>query len=191
MTLSQQKAAQLNARIFADLVQGLARSICLTVEVFLRRGFGRRYVGCGFMGVVVIFFFAQCFPYQDDRLLYCYLVVYGILWLFACVNVLIRCWRGKNNGHSHYSGTPYLWRLLPSWKVENVKKLEALAVILLGYGVHYLNRPLGDYLMLAAALVFMRAYNLVVQQRDAAIQMNDRAIEQRQVAERFREMQQP
>ncbi len=45
--------------------------------------------------------------------------------------------------------------------------------------------------MLAAALVFMRAYNLVVQQRDAAIQMNDRAIEQRQVAERFREMQEP
>jgi hypothetical protein len=113
-------------------------------------------------------------------------------YIFAIIQkALIRCWRRQNNGHSQYSGTPHLGRLLSGWKDENIKKLEALAVILLGYGVHCLNRPLGDYLMLAAALMFMRAYNLVVQQRDAAIQMNDRAIEQRQVAERFREMQQP
>ena len=64
-------------------------------------------------------------------------------------------------------------------------------MILLGYGIHHLNRELGDYLMLAASLVFLRAHNLVVERRSRAIEMNDAVIEQKLIADRFRDMQEP
>jgi hypothetical protein len=169
-------------------VEGLVRAIALTVEVFLHYGFGCRYVGCGFMGIVVILAFALHFPDQNLHPLLCYMVAFGALWLIATVSMLIRVWRGKDTVHSKYTGRPYLWRLLPNWKEMNVKHLESLAVILLGYGVHYLNRPLGDYLMIAASLVFVRGYSLAIQQRDRAVAMNDAVIEQQIVAERFRDM---
>jgi hypothetical protein len=161
----------------------------LTVEVFLHRGFGSRYVDCGFMGIIVIFFFAQWFPDQNPCFLYCYMIAYAVLWIIAGIGAIKRWWRGKCNVHSRYSGHPYLWSLLPGWKEENVKHLEALAVILFGYGVHYLNRPLGDYLMFAAGLMFLRGYNMAAQRRERVVEMNDRAIEQRLDAERFRELQ--
>jgi hypothetical protein len=53
----------------------------------------------------------------------------------------------------------------------------------------HLNRPLGDYLMFAASFVLLRGYNLAMQRRERAVAMNDRVIEQKIVAERFREMQ--
>lgn len=188
-SLSEQRAAQLNARILADLVEGLTRSIALTVEVFLHRGFGAGYIGCGFMGVVVMYLFTLCFPDQDPRPLLWFSAAYGVLWLIAMVKTLIRYWSGKDRVHSKYTGRPYLWRLLPTWKELNVKQLEALAAILLGYGVHHLNRELGDYLMLAASLVFLRVHNLVVQQRSRVVEMNDAVIEQKLIADRFRELQ--
>jgi hypothetical protein len=170
-------------------IEALGRSIALTVEVFLHHSFGVRYVDCGFLGVVVLFFFAGFFPGQNPLPLYGYMVVYGLLWLIAGIGALRRRWSGKNIMHSKYTGHPYLWRLLPSWKEENVKQVEVLPVILLGYGVHHLNRPLGDYLMMAATLVFFRGYNLALQRRERVMEMNDHAIEQRLIAERFREIQ--
>jgi hypothetical protein len=177
------------ARVAAELIDGISRSICLTIEVFLHRGFGSRYVGCGFMGVVVIFIFAMLFPPLDVFPLYCYMMAYGVLWLIATVSMLIRCWGGRDKVHSKYTGRPYLWRLLPNWKEVNVKQLEAFAVIVLGYGVHHLSRPLGDYLMIAASIVFLRGYNMALQQRTRAIELNDMVIEERLVADRFHDMQ--
>ena len=69
--------------------------------------------------------------------------------------------------------------------------LEALAVMVLGHGVHFLNRPLGFYLVIAATLMFFRGYFLLVRRRERVVEMNDRVIEQRLVADRFREMQEP
>ena len=177
------------SQLVVGLVEGVIRSTALTVEVFLHRGFGARYIGCGFMGMVVMFVFSMCFPDQNPRPLLCFIAVYGVVWVITAICTLIRFWRGKNAVHSLYTGRPYLWRLLESWKEQNVKYVEALALILLGYGVHRLNHPLGDYLMVAASIVLMRGYNLAAQRRSRAIEMNDSVIEQRLVAERFRDMQ--
>jgi hypothetical protein len=184
-----QQSSQAGAQVVAELIEALGRSICLTIEVFLHRGFGSRYVGCGFLGMAVIFVFAKFFPGQDVLPLYCYMAAYGVLWLITAVSTLIRCWRGKDRVHSRYTGRPYLWRLLPNWKEMNVKHLEALAVILLGFGVHYLNPPLGYYLMMAASLVFLRGYSMAVEQRTRAVELNDMVIEEKLVADQFRDMQ--
>jgi hypothetical protein len=189
-TLNQMRAAQLNERIFADLVGGLARSVALTVEVFLHSGFGAGYIGCGFMGVVVMFVFTLCFPDQNPLPVLWFSVAYGVLWLVAAIKTLARYWSGRDRVHSKYTGRPHLWRLLPDWKEDNIKKLEALAVILVGWGVHYFSRELGNYLMLAALLVFLRVHNIVVQQRSRVVEMNDAVIEQKLIADRFREIQQ-
>jgi hypothetical protein len=178
-----------NGQLLAGLVEGIARAIALTVEVFLHRGFGSRYVGCGLLGTVIIFVFAQFFPAEDPRPILCFLIAYGVLWLVATVGVLIRYWRGNDRVHSRYNGRPFLWHLLPNWKEQSVKHLEALMVILLGYGVHFLNCPLGDYLMCAASLVFLRGWNLAATRRSRAVEMNDSVIEQRIIGERFRDMQ--
>ena len=188
-TQNPQPQSPENGQLLACLVEGIARAIALTVEVFLHRGFGCRYVGCGMMGTGIIFVFAEFFPTEDPRPILCFLIAYAVLWLIATVGVLIRHWRGNDPVHSRYTGRPYLWHLLPGWKEENVKHLEALAVILLGYGVHFLNRPLGDYLMFAASLVFLRGYNLAATRRSRAVEMNDSVIDQRLVAQRFRDMQ--
>ena len=186
---ASQQSAETNARFIRELIGGVFRSIALTVEIFLHRDFGVGYVGCGLFGIVVMLVFANHFAGQDLRPLMGFMVAYGVRWLIVAVCVGIRYWSGKDLEHSQYNGQPYLWRLLPSWKEETFKHVEALAMILLGYGVRCLNRPLGDYLMIASSLAFLRIYNLVARQRDRAIAMNDRVIEQQIVADRFRDMQ--
>jgi len=186
-----QQSIEATARMWGELVEGLARSIALTVEAFLHNNFGSGYIGCGFMGIVVMFGFSLLFTNQDMRPLLWFMVAYGARWLFAALITLIRYCRGKDTLHSRYTGRPYLWRRFPNLKESTVKHLEALVVILVGYGVHYLNRPLGDWLMIAATLVFLRVYNLTSQQRSGAVAMNDRVIDQQMVAERFRKTHDP
>jgi hypothetical protein len=184
-----QQPSPVASQLVIGLVEGVIRSTALTVEIFLHRGFGVRYIDCGLLGMVVMFVFAMCFPDQNTRPLLCFMAVYGVVWLITTICTLIRFWRGKNVVHSLYTGRPFLWRLLESWREQNVKYVEALLVILLGYGVHHLNRPLGDYLMVAASVVLLRGYNIAAQRRLRAMEMNDSVIEQRLVAERFRDMQ--
>jgi hypothetical protein len=188
-SMQRQSADPAAGLLLAQIIRGLGQAIMLTVEVFLHRGFGRRYVVSGLAGIVVMIFFAGCFNGQHCNPLFCYTAAYSVLWLIAGISTLKRCWRDNDKVHSRYTGRPYICSLLPNWKEDNVKNLEALAVVLLGFGIHYMTPPLGDYLMLAAGLMLVRRYCHVIQQRDRLIAMNDQAIEQRIVAERFRDMQ--
>jgi hypothetical protein len=172
-------------------VEGVGRSLALSVEVFLHRGFGSAYVGCGPVAFLIMFLFVQFFyPDQDVRPLAVFAGVYGVLWLIAAINALIRWWRGIHNTHSRYNGIPHLRAALPTWKETNVKHLEALMVILLGFGIHHLSRPLGGYLILAGAFVLLRGWSLASMMRQRAVELNDAVIEQKEVAEQFGQMQQ-
>jgi hypothetical protein len=186
---ASQQSAETNARFIVDLIDGVGRSVALTVEIFLHRDFGAGYVGCGVIGIAVMLGFAIHFADQDLRPLMGFMAVYGLRWLFLAILAAIRYWRGKDMQHSHYNGEPYLWRFLPDWKETSFKHLEALVMILLSYGVRCLNVPLGDYLMIASSMALLRVYNLVARQRHRAIAMNDRTIETQIVADRFRDMQ--
>ena len=66
-----------------ELIKGLIRSICLTIEVFFRWDFGSRYVGCGFMGVIVIWFFSLFFAPTEIAPLVYFSMVYCVAWLVA------------------------------------------------------------------------------------------------------------
>jgi hypothetical protein len=183
------QSSQASTELGRQLLEGSFRSVCLTVEVFLHRGFGSSYVSGGFLGVIVIYLFSLFFNPQNILPLLGFAVVYAAFWLLAALCALIRYWRGADKMHSKYTGKPFLWRLMPGWKEENVKHLEAFIVIAVGYGVHYLNAPLGYYLMTAAVVLLLRGYGRVSEQRSRALELNDKVIEQKLVAERFRTMQ--
>jgi len=183
------RPSQASSDTTRQLMEGSFRAICLTIEVFLHRGFGSRYVSGGFLGVIVIYLFSLMFNPQDISPLLDFAAVYLIFWLIATLCVLIRYWRGKDKMHAKYTGRPFLWRLLPGWKEDNVKHLEGVIVIAVGYGVHYLNAPLGCYIMAAAAVVLLRNYSRISELRRRAVDMNDKVIEQKLVAEQFRAMQ--
>jgi hypothetical protein len=183
--------ADLSGYLVAAFIEALVRAPAMTLEVFLHCEFGHNYIGCGFMGVVIIYMFAALFPEQNQGPLLWFATAYLVRWLFVSIRAVIRYWRGKELVHSRYNGRPYLWTLISSWKEVNVKHLESAAVLVLGFVVHSANRPLGDYLMVAATLLLVRGYHFDTQQRDRAVALNDSVIEQRMVAERFREMQEP
>src|ERR1700733_4601957 len=125
-----------DARLVGELIQGIGRSLALTVEVFLHRGFGHRYIGSGFLGVVLIFLFSCWFPPQEVQPLLVFGAIYGLVWFLSSIGVLIRYWRGRRNVHSLYTGQPFLCRVLSSWKEMNVKQIEGVGVILFGVAVH-------------------------------------------------------
>jgi hypothetical protein len=186
---SPQQSNQWADTAIRELVLGLVRSICLTIEVFFRRDFGSRYVGSGFVGVVVMWFFSLFFPPTEINPLFYFSLVYCAVWLVALIRMLIRYFRGKDALHSKYTGRPHLWRLLPGWREDYVKHLDAVIAILLGFGVRHFNVPLGDYLMAAASLLLFRDFAMTSEQRNRAVDMNDQVIEQKLIAEKFRAMQ--
>jgi len=186
----QQPGGDMGARMVAELIQATGRALGLSVEVFLHNHFGRRYVGCGALGVFVIIFFGFLFPGQDVRGLFAFLLVYIVFWLMACLEVLIRCWRGKDATHSHYNGYPYLFRkVLRGWNEINVKYAESVVLILFGCFACPLSFPFGVYLIVASFFALVRNYNIASEQRTRAIDLNDAVIEQQLVAEQFRDMQ--
>jgi hypothetical protein len=186
----KQQGSNANAPVLALIIGAAARSLALSVEVFVRRGFGSGYVGCGLFAFVLMFFFVQFFPNDNGWPMAVFAGIYCVLWLIATINVLIRRWRRTETVHSRYSGHSHLSLLLPSWKERNVKYLEMLLVTVLGVGIHHLNRPLGDYVMLAAVFALLRNYGVASMIRIRSVEMNDAVIEQKQVADEFREMQQ-
>jgi hypothetical protein len=186
------KSAVVNkdAHLVGEIIEGLVRSTALSVEAFLHRGFGLSYIGCGFAAFLVMYVFATFFSGDNLGPMAVFAGLYGIFWFIACLNAWIRRWRKMERVHSRYNGRPHLCRILRGWQEHYVKLLEALLVIFVGFVTHLMNRPLGDYLMLAGVFVLVRGYCVVSARRERAVELNDAVIEQREIAEQFRQMQQ-
>jgi len=179
-----------DVHLVAELVEGLARSTALSVEAFLHRGFGGSYIGSGLAAFLVMYVFSTFFQGENLGPMAVFAGLYGILWLIACINALIRRWRKMERVHSRYGGRPHLCRLLPGWQEIHVKMVEAVLVLGIGFVIHLLNRPLGDYMMMAGVLVLVRGYFVASALRNRAVELNDAVIEQREIADHFRQIQQ-
>jgi len=105
-----------------------------------------------------------------------------------CKSIYLRH-AGKVRVHSMYCGAPHLWRLLPGWREEYVKHVEAIALMGLGFGVRWLNLPMGNYLIFAASLLLIRSVKLAYDLHCRVTHMQDSALEQKYVAEQFRRYQ--
>lgn len=173
-----------------NLVVFFARSFAVSIEVFLRRGFGERYIGMqAAIAVPIIFFFSVFFPHDDPRPMFWFLGAYLLMCVRARIEGIRRRMRGEPRPHSYYNGWPWLSRAAPKFTETQVKlRTEPLLVLAVGYIASLMNRPLGVYIMVSAAALLLTAILTEQYERVRAMDMNDAVIEQRQLAERFREL---
>lgn len=167
------------------------RSMAATVEVFLHksRSFGERYLGLqAAAGVRCLFFYTAFWRYGDIRPVLGFLVLYLVALAMARFGIMSRV-RGGEEVHSFYTGAPRIMRWMRGMSEETVKRIvEPMLVFLIGVFVMQANDPLGTYLMLASFALFATGNLAAGFDRMRAMDMNDAYLEQRNVAEQFREM---
>ena len=190
MTGDQQQSGMSGAEA-GNWLRFLIESWAISVEVFIRKGFGVRYVGSkGAMVLLivpmVIIFFSQ---EHDPRPLCWFLLAYLVMCVFRRVGALRRQTLGDTT-HSFYSGRPRLMGLFRFLSEVTVKQfVEPLFVALTGAFIGNYNAPLGMYLLIAAACVGVSVFNSEMSVRRRVMEMTDAVNEQQVVAERFREIQ--
>lgn len=189
-----QEQAQSNldpTKAILGAVNFACRSMAATVEVFLHksRSFGERYLGLqAAAGVLCLFFYTAFWRYGDIRPVLGFLVVYLIALAMARFGVMSRV-RGGEQVHSFYTGAPRIMRWMGRMSEETVKRLvEPMLVFVIGVFVLQASEPLGTYLMLAGFALFASVNLAAGFDRMRAMDMNDAFLEQRNVAEQFREM---
>jgi hypothetical protein len=172
-----------------EIVKAFVRSIALSLEIFLHAQIGSNYIDCGVAGILVLFIFRNLFDLSEGAPLFWFTVVFALVWFCRmCKSIYLRH-RNRLRTHSMYCGRPHLWRLLPSWREEYVKHLEALVMIGLGFAVRLLNHPMGDYLIMAATLMLIRSVKLAFDLYRRVVDMQDSALEQRYIGQQFQQWQ--
>jgi hypothetical protein len=179
-------AATMNAAGF------LARTCATSVEVMLHKRLGDRYLGLNAAAVLLLIpMYSLFWPGYDLRPLMWFLLVYLAAVVIARLDILTRN-RNGTRIHRFYSGFPRCMSSRSKISELHCKRyVEPLLTALAGLGLYHLQgeRPLGVYLMIAAACLFISVTISEIQFEQRAAAMNDQVIEQEYVAERFREMQ--
>lgn len=171
----------------ANWLAFLAQSLAFTVEVILHRGFGARYFGLQVpAGIVVVLVYTLFWPGWDLRPLLGFLAAVLLLCLIGRIGSLARnC--SAEQWHSYYTGESRFSRLLPRWSESAIKRFaEPAFVLLCGALMLQFDRPLGLYLMLAAAGLFVSVSLAAEGRRRRELDLHDAYLDQRQLAERFR-----
>lgn len=162
----------------------------VSVEVFLHRRFGERYIGLqGVLAIVLMLFFSLFFPGHDLHPLVWFLGAYLAMCLCARIGVFYRRFKGEHY-HSFYTGSPTIRHFFPGWKETTVKRfVEPFFVFAIGFALIDYNRPLGAYLIFAAIGLFFTVNLTCMHEHAQALDMHDAVIAQTQVADRVREME--
>lgn len=169
----------------------IARALSASVEVFLHRvdSFGERYMGlqAGAAFLLIFFFPIFCEGHDPTALLY-FLGAY----FFMCICVKARIQKRRRLGgsqpHSYYSGYPLLLRSRGARHELRVKAiLEPLLVWMAGAAFMTFSVPLGSYLLIAGVGLAISVNASIAAERKRALDLHDAFMEQRGIAERFRE----
>jgi hypothetical protein len=175
-----------NANIAVFLMQTLATSI----QVFIRGGFGARYLGLNAAAVLVIVpLFFTFKRVTDFREIGFYLAGYVVMCCLHRHGIKLRLKRG-DVWHSYYDGKPVLKRFFPRLKCSEITfKRWIEPFLVLGAGLLWArgNEPIGTYLMLCGASIACLTHMSQVQDEVRLNDLNDSVIEQRTLAERFRD----
>jgi len=171
----------------------VARMFEAPVVVFLHRpdSFGERYLGLQSGAALLLLFFwpAFCEPFHDPTPMF----IYAGLYVIACMRIRLKTFarqrRGGPQPHSRYNGTPDLGRWFRRMEEVKVKcKVEPVLVFVLGALAGIFNGPLAGFLMLASlGLLISSGFAAGYEQRRVT-DMNDAYLEQRNVADGFRDM---
>jgi len=189
-TMPQQKQSALeSARTGLAVGLFICRSLSVSVEVFLHRGMGERYLGLQAAAVLLLVpLYSLVWPGYDLRPLMLFLLAYLVMCCLARVSSIAHRLAGEHC-HSHYTGWPR--GIKPGAKCSELtvkRVVEPAIVMAAGFLLRQVNPPLGTYLMLAGGSLFISVSASETEQRTRALDMNDAVINQEQVADRFRDM---
>lgn len=165
------------------------RTLAASVEVFLHREIGERYLGLQAAAVLLLVpIFSLGFPGREIGPLLLFLVAYLVMCAVARVGSLVRRFRGRT-WHTYYTGWPRLMSPRTKCSELTFKRFIEPALLLSG-GVLLLaiNRPLGAYLMLAGVGLFISVSATVIEARTRALDMYDALLQQELLAAQFREL---
>ena len=172
--------------VFSLFLQAWATS----VEVFLRRDFGVRYLNWQAAAVLLLVpLYAALWEGREDlRPLFWFLGAYLMMCIVARIGMLGRHLRGQHY-HSYYNGWPRLMRLFPKCTERTVKLyVEPALVSGLGLLIGNHNAPLCIYLAAAGACLHISHSQAEFGYRQRAADMHDAVIDQEIIAEQYREM---
>ena len=179
-----------NFRQNANLAVLLMQTLATSIQVFIRGGFGARYLGLNAAAVLVIVpLFFTFKRVTDFREIGFYLAGYVVLCCLHRQGIKLRLKRGEV-WHSYYDGEPLLKRFFPRLKCSEITfKRWIEPFLVLGAGLLWAkgNEPIGTYLMLCAASMAYLAHASIVVEQNRLHDLNDSVIDQRTLAERFRD----
>lgn len=189
--LSQTPDLREQYRSMGGLLAFICQALEASVAVFLRRNFGRRYFGRQAAAVLLIVpLWSLGWEGHDPRPLWVFLGLYVLGCLWARLATAWRVWRGHDQEHSYYCGTPgvLFWRLFRGRLSEMQAKgtVEPICVFVIGLLLMPQSEPLGAYLMVAAFGVAASTNIARAYEEKRLLDMRDTFLSQRAFAERFR-----
>jgi hypothetical protein len=169
---------------------GIVRGISVTVEVFLHRRFGVRYIPiCAPFGMMAMMLSVVFIPTEKLGPFVLFMGAFLACSLLAMIGAWVRFRQGDNE-HSLYNGFP---RCLPRTRGHREYKVkqffEPMLVLFLGYIVLDWSASLGVYWMFAAACLFLTNASGRRWDTREAILLHDATLDQQHRARRFREIQ--
>ncbi len=175
-----------NGFSFKAFILLFVESISFSLEVFLRRDFGCRYIGRkALLATWLILGFAECWTGYPVQSLHAFALVYSLFATYAWSRARIRLLRG-DTAHSRYSGWPrYLRRHLHARETPIKKYFEPFAVLCIGLMICDNDRVLAMYLALASFCLFLTARRSDNWVRRRVLDVNDAIVEQQHVSARF------
>ncbi len=171
-----------------NLLVFVVRMGAVSVEVFLRRRFGARYVGLQGAAAAMMILLSGClWPGKDLRPLIGFLGAYLFMCLCVRIDALRRQARGDSE-HSRYNGWPRLLRWSAANREQAIKLVvEPIFVALIATLIFQRNQPLGAYLLFAAACLFLSGWIDAMWDRHRAMNLRDAIFEQQQSRHLLRE----
>lgn len=177
-----------NGRACVSWIAYISQVLEISVAVFLRRGFGRRYLGTQAALVVpLILLYSAFWEGHDVTPLFMFLGLYVCGWLANSKEKA-----GKDEMvHSRYTGTPELLRIrvfrgrLSEQTAKRV--VEPLIVCLVGVCTLSHSEPLGTYLILAGIGTMISVGLTIAHEEKMLMETRDAYLAQQNIAERFRD----
>lgn len=162
-----------------------ANAHACTITPFLRTDFGSEGIGMhGLVGAGMILAWGcyfNCYP----------MFIYFLAWMAACAVQRVRTYLNWRRGviiHTRYNGYPWLARrFFPRVSEANAKAVEAFACLAFGGLLAQFWPPLGWYVMSGFASIMFTEAVMVELTRRRLQAMRDAEIEQRYLAEKYRE----
>jgi hypothetical protein len=156
-----------------------------SLEVFLHKDFGSRYLGPNTLGAFLLIpFFLIFWEGYDAWPLLCLWFAYIFMCAVSRWSVL---WRRPMRSHTFYSGWPrLLLKKYARYEVKFKQLHEPFLVALVAMFATGFNPPLGFFLFGGAASLWIKVLVTEFAMEQRSLDLGDSIIEQQQLVQRFR-----